>query len=220
MSKPKSQQTKEKPGLIRRSYQFEIRAEETEQGNVITGRPIVYNSRTDMGWFDEIIEPGSLNRTDLTDVRFLVNHDISKIPLARSRRNNGNSTMHLIVDNDGLSIRVQLDIENNTEARALYSAVQRGDITGMSFMFGISDEEWENLDSDHPTRHVRGISTVVEVSAVTFPAYEATEINARDKTALDNARSALERARQSQGRAVDTDHEKEKLKIQIAILGG
>lgn len=220
MSKPKSQQTKEKPGLIRRSYQFEIRAEETEQGNVITGRPIVYNSRTDMGWFDEIIEPGSLNSTDLTDVRFLVNHDISKIPLARSRRNNGNSTMNLIVDNDGLSIRVQLDIENNTEARALYSAVQRGDITGMSFMFGISDEEWENLDSDHPTRHVRGISTVVEVSAVTFPAYEATEINARDKTALDNARSALERARQSQGRAVDTDQEKEKLKIQIAILGG
>lgn len=220
MSKPKNQQTKEKPGLIRRSYQFEIRAEETEQGNVITGRPIVYNSRTDMGWFDEIIEPGSLNSTDLTDVRFLVNHDISKIPLARSRRNNGNSTMNLIVDNDGLSIRVQLDIENNTEARALYSAVQRGDITGMSFMFGISDEEWENLDSDHPTRHVRGISTVVEVSAVTFPAYEATEINARDKTALDNARSALERARQSQDRAVDTDQEKEKLKIQIAILGG
>lgn len=70
--------------LERRSYNFEVRAEETEAGNIITGRPIVYNSRTDLGWFDEIIEPGALNNTDLTDVRFLVNHDTSKIPLARS----------------------------------------------------------------------------------------------------------------------------------------
>ena len=133
--------------LERRSYNFEVRAEETEAGNIITGRPIVYNSRTDLGWFDEIIEPGALNNTDLTDVRFLVNHDTSKIPLARSRRNTANSTMQLTTDNDGLGIRVTLDAENNSEARALYSAVQRGDISGMSFMFGIRDEEWENLDS-------------------------------------------------------------------------
>ena len=195
---------KNKP-LEQRSYQFEVRAEESEAGNIITGRPIVYNSRTDLGWFDEIIEPGALNNTDLTDVRFLVNHDTSKIPLARSRRNNGNSTMQLTTDNDGLGIRVTLDTENNSEARALYSAVQRGDISGMSFMFGIRDEEWENLDSDHPTRHIRDISTVVEVSAVTFPAYESTEINARSKEALDNARSAVETARQQNAPSVDTD---------------
>ena len=71
-----------KKELERRSYNFEVRAEETETGHIITGRPIVYNSRTDMGWYDEIIEPGALNKTDLTDVRFLVNHDISMIPLA------------------------------------------------------------------------------------------------------------------------------------------
>ena len=140
--------------------------------------------------------------------------------LARSRRNNANSTMQLTVDFEGMTIRVNLDTENNAEARALYSAVQRGDITGMSFMFGIDDEEWENLESDHPTRHIKKISTVVEVSAVTFPAYESTEINARDKSALDNARSALESARQSQQRSVDTDLELEKAKIQTKLLGG
>ncbi|MCM0703531.1 HK97 family phage prohead protease [Faecalicatena sp. BF-R-105] len=209
---------KNKP-LEQRSYQFEVRAEESEAGNIITGRPIVYNSRTDLGWFDEIIEPGALNNTDLTDVRFLVNHDTSKIPLARSRRNNGNSTMQLTTDNDGLGIRVTLDTENNSEARALYSAVQRGDISGMSFMFGIRDEEWENLDSDHPTRHIRDISTVVEVSAVTFPAYESTEINARSKEALDNARSAVETARQQNAPSVDTD-DLELLKEKAKILGG
>ena len=204
--------------LEQRSYNFEVRAEQNEKGNIIVGRPIVYNSRTDMGWFDEIIEPGALNNADLTDVRFLVNHDTSKIPLARSRRNNGNSTMKLSVDNDGLGIEVVLDVENNSEARALYSAVQRGDISGMSFMFGIDAEEWEDLESDHPTRHIRSISTVVEVSAVTFPAYESTDINARSKEALDNARQAVDTARSE---SVETEKEQlELLKLKTKILGG
>lgn len=210
-----------KKELEQRSYNFEVRAEETEQGNIITGRPIVYNSRTDLGYFDEIIESGALDNTDLTDVRFLVNHDTSKIPLARSRRNNGNSTMQLMTDFDGMAIRVVLDTENNSEARSLYSAVQRGDITGMSFMFGVGDEEWENMDTDHPTRHIRSISSVVEVSAVTFPAYESTEINARSKEALDNARSALESARQQSEQSVDTDLELAKAKFNFrSKLGG
>lgn len=212
-----------KKDLEQRSYNFEVRAEETESGNIITGRPIVYNSRTDLGFFDEVIESGALNGTDLTDVRFLVNHDTSKIPLARSRRNNGNSTMQLSVDNEGMTIRVSLDTENNSEARSLYSAVQRGDITGMSFMFGIDNEEWEDLESDHPTRHIKGISTVVEVSAVTFPAYQSTEINARSKEALDNARSALESARQLEAKSLDSDKKNEELillKEKTKILGG
>jgi HK97 family phage prohead protease len=210
-----------KKELERRAYAFDVLAEETESGNIITGRPIVYNSRTNIGYFDEIIESGALNNTDLTDVRFLVNHDTSKIPLARSRRNNGNSTMQLMVDGDGMGIKVVLDTENNSEARSLYSAVQRGDITGMSFMFGVDDEEWEGLDTEHPTRHIRSISSVVEVSAVTFPAYESTEINARSKEALDNARSALESARQLEERSVDTDLELAKAKFNFkSKLGG
>ena len=208
-----------KNNLEQRSYNFEVRAEQTERGRVITGRPIVYNSRTDMGYFDEIIEQGALDNADLTDVRFLVNHDISRIPLARSRRNNGNSTMLLTVDNDGLGIRVDLDTENNSEARALYSAVERGDVSGMSFMFGIRDQEWDNLDSEHPTRRIKSISTVVEVSAVTFPAYNATTINARSKETLDSARSALENARQQQAKPVDTGA-LELLKEKTKLLGG
>ncbi|MDE5763755.1 MAG: HK97 family phage prohead protease [Ruminococcus sp.] len=198
------------PELTRRNYLFEIRAEESETGNIITGRPIVYNSRTNLGYFDEIIEKGALNGADLTDVRFLVNHDTNKIPLARSRKNAEDSTMKLTVDDSGMSISVNLDTENNADSRSLYSAVKRGDITGMSFMFGISDEEWENLESEHPTRHIRSISTVVEVSAVTFPAYESTEINAR---------SAVETARQSEQKSSDND-ELKILKLKTKILGG
>lgn len=199
--------------LQRRSYAFEVRADKDDQGgNIITGRPIVYDKMTDLGWFDEIIERGALDKTNLQDVRFLVNHDTSKIPLARSRKNNKNSTMQLTVDNDGMAIRVTLDTENNADARSLYSAVQRGDISGMSFMFSVDDEEWENLESDHPTRHVRKIGTVVEVSAVTFPAYEQTEISTRCKEALDSARQAVDTARQQRGEVDTSKLELEKLK--------
>ena len=206
--------------LEQRTFNFEIRAEQSDElGNIITGRPIVYNSKTNMGCYDEIIAQGALTNTDLTDVRFLVNHDISRIPLARSRRNNGNSTMLLSTDNDGMFIRVTLDTENNSESRALYSAVQRGDISGMSFMFSIDGEEWTNLESDHPTRTITDIGTVVEVSAVTFPAYDSTEIEARSKAALESARSALDKARQQRAKPLDSDAlELEKAKTKL--LGG
>ena len=183
---------------VTRAYNFELRADNNEKnGDFITGRPIVYNSMTDLGYFNEVIESGALDKTNLKDVRFLVNHDTSMIPLARSRNNNENSTMQMEVDKDGMAIRVNLDTENNTEARNLYSAIKRGDITGMSFMFSIDKEEWEDLESDHPTRRIRSIGQVLEVSAVTFPAYESTEISARDKEALDSAKLALESAKRS-----------------------
>lgn len=204
--------------LERRAYAFDVKAETKDDTDIITGRPIVYNSRTNLGYFDELIESGALDGADLTDVRFLVNHDVSKIPLARSRRNNGSSTMLLTPDQNGLGIEVKLDTENNAEARALKSAVQRGDISGMSFMFSVDDEEWENLESDHPTRHIRKIGSVVEVSAVTFPAYESTEIYARGKEALENARSALESARQLTARSLES--EILLLKEKTKILGG
>lgn len=198
---------------VTRAYSFNIRAYNNEKnGDYIEGRPIVYDSRTDLGWFDEIIEKGALKETDLKDVRFLVNHNLDMIPLARSRNNNENSTMQLSTDDKGLKIRVNLDTENNSEARNLYSAIKRGDITGMSFMFAIDTEEWEELDSDHPTRHIEKISKVFEVSAVTFPAYEETEINARAKETLESVKETLESVR---SKSLDSEAlELEKLKAE------
>lgn len=187
------------PTLERRSYTFEVRAEQDEKhGASLTGRPVVYSSPTDIGgMFEEIIEPGALDGADLTDVRFLVNHDTCMIPLARSRNNNEHSTMQMTPDAEGLFLnRVSLDVENNVEARALHSAVLRGDVSGMSFMFSVAEEWWENIDTDYPTRHITKIASIVEVSAVTFPAYPDTEINARGGP-LESARNALESARKA-----------------------
>lgn len=215
----------EKKPLEQRSYTFEVRAEEGERGTILTGRPIVYDQRTDLGYFDEYIAAGALNGADLTDVRFLVNHDASRIPLARSRRNNGNSTMQLTPDAFGLSLDwVKLDVENNAEARALWSAVNRGDISGMSFMFSVDGEEWTDLKTDHPTRAITKIGSIVEVSAVTFPAYNTTEIFARSKAALDSARAAMEIESRQNADALDSakkahDLEIAKLKT-ITLTGG
>ena len=181
-----------------RAFNFEIRAEQNEEhGHYLTGQPIVYNERTDLGWYDEIIENGALTDTDLRDVRFLVNHNTDMIPLARSRNNNANSTMQMeVVDGVGMNIRVDLDTENNAEAKALYSAVAMGDISGMSFMFRVDGDQWDDLESEHPTRTIKNISKVFEVSAVTFPAYEATSIQARGLSdALESAMESLESAK-------------------------
>lgn len=183
-----------------RAFDFEVRAEEDEQhGTMLTGRPIVFGQRTDLGWYDEIIEQGALDLTDLKDVRFLVNHNTDMIPLARSRNNNDNSTMQMTVDQDGMMIRTNLDTENNADAKALYSAVARGDISGMSFMFSVDKDSWDDVNTEHPTRHIRSISRVMEVSAVTFPAYSQTSIQARGLSdALDGAKESLESVKAEQ----------------------
>lgn len=200
-----------------RNLDFEVRAEQNEErGSFITGRPIVYDARTDIGPWDEIIDRGALDNTDLKDVRFLVNHNVDMIPLARSRNNNANSTMQMSVDEEGMEIRVDLDTENNTDAKSLYSAVSRGDISGMSFMFSVDEDRWEDVDTDHPTRHITSIRRVLEVSAVTFPAYAQTSIQTRGLSdALDSAKESLESERR---RLREVERKKQKIRILTEVL--
>lgn len=195
-----------------RTFDFEVRAEQNEEhGHFLTGRPIVYGQSTNIGKYDEIIEHGALDSTDLKDVRFLINHNVDMIPLARSRNNNENSTMQMSVDDDGMTIRVDLDTERNADAKSLYSAVERGDISGMSFMFTVDKDNWDDADTDHPVRHVRSIRKVFELSAVTFPAYAQTSIQARGLSdALDSVPESLESERT---RLTELRLAKEKLKL-------
>ena len=163
-----------------RNMTFEVRAEENEQhGAHLTGMPIVYGQTIQYGWRREVIDQGAVDAmTDLKDVRFLIGHNTSMVPLARSRNNNENSTMQLIPTERGMEIRVDLDIENNQDARTLYSAVKRGDITGMSFMFTVDKSIWMEEDSENPLRRIAHIDKVFEVSAVAFPAYDQTTLQA------------------------------------------
>ncbi len=184
-----------------RRFDFEIRAEETDKekrGGQLTGLPIVFDQATDLGWYEETIDRSALDETDLKDVMFLIGHDTSMVPLARSRNNNENSTMQMTVTERGMEIRVDLDIEGNPRAAELYSAVKRGDITGMSFMFTVNEDKWDDIDTDHPKRTILGIRKVYEVSAVAFPAYPQTSIQAASEgNSLDSAKASLESARKA-----------------------
>ena len=197
-----------------RAFNFEVRAEENEQhGTYITGTPIVFDQATDMGWYEETINRDALADTDLKDVRFLIGHNTSMIPLARSRNNNENSTMQMIVTDEGMDIRVDLDTENNVEARALYSAVKRGDMTGMSFMFTVDTDRdiWKDTETDYPKRTIMSIRKVFEVSAVAFPAYPQTSIQAASEgDTLDSARASLESAKAAQAEEREKQAEDER----------
>lgn len=185
--------------LVMRKFTATFRAVEDEEGSTIEGTPIVFNQDTRLrdwaGEYIERIDPHALDEADLKDVRLFINHDTDKIALARTK--NGRGTMSFNIDDEGMHIKANLDTENNSEARALYSAIQRGDMDGMSFMFRIQDQEWKDLETELPTRVIKKISIVHEVSVVNFPAYPQTSIDARDNSeeteysALAEARKAL-----------------------------
>ncbi len=206
---------KNKPGTkkeerVKRYFEIqEIRAVEPtddEPGAIIEGLAIPYGVRTNIGgWFEEIIMRGALDGADLKDVPFFIHHQGRTIPLARSRNNNANSTMQLTVTDRGLEFKAKLDIDNNVEAKALYSAIKRQDIAGMSFSFRVKEEKWLNLDKDLPVREIYKFDRIYEISALWSPQYEETNIIARaealdsaDKAALESARATLDSEKNEQ----------------------
>lgn len=212
--------------LVTRKYMATFRAVEDEEGSTIEGTPIVFNQDTRLqdwaGEYIERIDPHALDNADLKDIRLFINHDTNKIALARTK--NGRGTMSFNVDDEGLHIKANLDVENNQEARALYSAIQRGDMDGMSFMFRIKSQEWLDIDSDLPTRVIKEISIVHEVSVVNFPAYPQTSIDARDNSE-ETEYSPLAEARKAAEETVEKKSKElleiEKLKNQNLLkLGG
>ena len=199
--------TKRNDYFLQRSFNAEVRAagaDSENKGHVVEGLAAVYEQETRIadyfGEFIEVIRKGAFDDCDFSDVRLLVNHDFNGIALARSRRNNKSdkpNTMQLSVDDAGVHISADLDTENNEQARAVYSAISRGDMDGMSFCFYVEEDgqRWTK-ENGVERREILKVSKVIEVSVVNFPAYSGTNIDARsldsDKRALENARQLLD----------------------------
>jgi HK97 family phage prohead protease len=174
----------------------EIRAAEpTADGSkslILRGRPILYDTpttiRDESGSYTEIIERGALDNADLSDVRLLYNHDLGKVPLARTPK-----TMSLAVDDEGLTFEATLP--DTAGAKEVYEAVKRGDLSGMSFAFTVPDGG-DTYDAKTNTRTIRQIAKVYECSVVPYPAYPTTSIEARSERAIATARlEARQRAK-------------------------
>ena len=197
----------------------ELRAEENEAGEAyIEGYPIVFDQETVIGGVcREVIDRQAVEEPMLRDVALMVGHDFGMIPLARSRRNNENSTMRLSIDEHGVPMRASIDVKNNPRAKEAYSAVMRGDLSGMSFAFTVDEERWEDLDTDMPLRRILKFGKIFEVSLVAFPAYPGTSVQAASEgDALESVKASLESAREqlAEERAAEAEQERRRAALE------
>lgn len=173
-----------------RYFQFEdIRAEDGDKGRILRGHAAVFEKLTQpMGWiekFREKIARGAFaNSIKNDDVRALWSHNIDYV-LGRT----SNNTLTLREDDKGLAF--DLDLPDTQWGRDAYTLIKRGDVTGMSFGFSVKADEWVKGEEGKP--HIRTLKEIklYEISPTAFPAYEQTDVSARD---IDKMISDLERS--------------------------
>ncbi len=172
---------------FRACAEVELRAEGDSVS--IGGYAAVFNSLSeDLGGFREVIRRGAFTHTIAqgADVRLLINHE--GMPLARTK----SGTLRLAEDNRGLRIDATLD-PKDPDVQRLIPKMQRGDISQMSFGFRTLKDAWRIEGADQ-IRELHSVD-LFDVSAVTYPAYQSTEVALR----------SLEAARQQQASSYPLD---------------
>jgi len=157
---------------------FELRAglpveiRESETFIRVSGYAAVFNQWADIGsWFMERIAPGAFaNSIRSDDCVFLINHE--GLPMARTK----SGTLKLSEDEKGLFMDTELDPED-PDVRLIVPKMRRGDLDKMSFRFTPVRQEWDE-SGDIPKRTLLEVG-VSDVSIVTFPAYDGTDIALR-----------------------------------------
>lgn len=141
-------------------------------GVKVSGYAAVFNQETNIaGMFREVIAPGAFkNALTRDDVVFLINHD--GLPLARTR----SGTLALSEDGRGLKMETLL-IATDPDVERIVPKIQRGDLDKMSFAFRAIKQEWDD-SGDIPLRTIIE-AELFDVSIVTNPAYQGTEIGFR-----------------------------------------
>jgi HK97 family phage prohead protease len=168
----------------------DIEARQAEDGTMrMAGYAAVFNEASLPLPFIEKIAPGAFTKTlqETPDVRLLANHE--GLPMARTK----NGTMRLYEDETGLYFEAEL--ADTQEARDLYTLVARGDVDQMSFAFRVIRQNWSK---DRTERTLTEVSLADgDVSIVTYPAYPATSVEARE--ALKKAVLEIKEGREVSG---------------------
>lgn len=150
---------------------IECRAD--EKGMTLSGYAVRFNEPSGLlyGEFVEYIERSAFDNVKMDNVFMLYNHNSDHV-LGNTRSN----TLELTVTEIGL--RFKVDLPNTAKAKEVHELVKRRDVRGMSFGFTVAKDSW-NMQSEPVTRHISQIGELLEISVVPFPAYEATEVDAR-----------------------------------------
>lgn len=172
---------------VRGGIPVEIRAE--ADGIKVSGYAAVFNQVTDIGgMFREKIEPGAFKAAiGRDDVVFLINHD--GLPLARTK----SGTLTLSEDAHGLKIESTLD-PNDPDVARIVPKMKRGDLSKMSFAFTALRQSWDD-SQEPPLRTIEEVKNLYDVSVVTDPAYDGTDIGLRS---LNEHREAAKKAQNFQ----------------------
>lgn len=170
--------------MERRSLVAAPELREAEGTRTIAGYAALFNDVTDIGGaFREEIAPGAFADTLDDDIRALVDHDTGRV-IGRTKA----GTLRIKEDKKGLA--VEIDLPDTTDGRDLAVSLERGDISGMSFGFRVTHDEWDE-GTTPPTRTIHKVQ-LFEVSAVAFPAYEGTELALRSRDAAKDERTQAE----------------------------
>lgn len=190
---------------IKRNYPAEFRAD--SESGLIIGVPIVFDTPTDIGGlFQETICAGAVRESVLkNDVGFYFNHDLNSKKIARSvipiDRHGG---MEFEIGNKEVKVRINAN-RKRTDVNDLYLGIEDGVIDGMSFMFGVAEERWEDENTDYPKRFITRIEPIIEVSAVNYPAYKSTSISvARGDLLTESDKAVIGQLRQRQQAAQES----------------
>jgi HK97 family phage prohead protease len=161
------------PSAELRAYKGDGLTENTEQ-MIVEGYAIVFNSESrNLGGFTETINPdaldGALERNN--DVLALYGHDYQNV---LGRQSAG--TLELQKDERG--IKYKLNLPDTTLGRDVFTLIERGDLKGNSFGFTVKKDKWSKGE-DMALRTIEEIQDLFEISIVSMPAYEATDLTKR-----------------------------------------
>lgn len=180
--------------IERRGASLGVEVRANGEKRTLRGYAAVFNSPAEIGgYFVESIAPGAFDSAMNADVMALVDHDSGRV-IGRTK----SGTLRLSQDTKGLA--VEIDVPNTTDGNDLWELVERGDLSGMSFGFRVTKQEWDDTDPEKPVRTIMAVD-LFEVSAVAFPAYDDTTLAARS---LESARKEAEAAKgDAEKRAAD-----------------
>lgn len=160
--------------------QLEIRQlhEFVNDNNVVEGYALKFNTPSkDLGGFIEKIDARALDDVNMDDVKLLFNHDTGNL-LGRTK----SGTLEVSVDEVGLKFRCELP--NTTLGKDVMELVKRGDLSQCSFGFTVAEDEWD-WSGEKPVRTIKKIDTLIEISLVSIPAYDDTDVTVA-KRSLEN----------------------------------
>lgn len=208
---PKTIQQKLDEGRSYRSV-VEIRIAQEQEGMIVEGYATTFNEPYVL-WADdeyeisEQISDRAFDQTDMSDV--IMQYDHAGRVFART----SNGTLQLTADDHGL--RVRADLGGTEIGRQLYEEIKGGYTSKMSFGFTVESDERLIANEDGKTtvlRTITGIRKLYDVSAVSLPANNATEISARSWCEGVIAKAAEER-RKKEAR----DRHAKKIKILMEV---